>query len=180
MTNRRIWILGMLIPLSLSSCAQRNPAQHNQPPQTAASVDLKQYMGTWYEIASFPNYFQRKCQCTTANYQLKGNYVRIYNRCIKQDSKRVSSATGKGWPVAGSRNTKLKVQFFWPFKADYWILYHSPNYQSALVGSPSRKYLWVLSRQPTINQSEYKKIISIAQAQGYSITRLNKTVQHCR
>ena len=94
--------------LALTSCAAHHP-----PLSTVPSVNLKRYMGTWYEIASFPTTFQRGCQCTTAHYALQNKEVQITNTCYKGSNYTKSSANGIAWAVPNSGNSKLKVQFFW-------------------------------------------------------------------
>lgn len=148
-------------------------------PQTVKHVDLNRYMGNWYEIASLPAFFQRGCQCTTANYTLKGSKVLVRNRCYKGKDYGFSQSDGVAWPVAGSSNSRLKVSFFWPFSGDYWILYLSKGYRDVIVGTPNRKYLWILSRSKSISSSKYERLVNIAKHQGYNVSRLSKTSQHC-
>jgi apolipoprotein D and lipocalin family protein len=97
----------------------------------------------------------------------------VYNRCLKNGE--VSDITGKAFPVEGSGNAKLKVQFFWPFKADYWIIDLDKEYQYAVVGHPSRDYLWILSRTPIMNDSTYSAITARVKNLGYDLSRLKKT-----
>ena len=136
-------------------------------------------MGTWYEVASFPNFFQRGCRCSQAHYQLDEQYVRVLNQCYQGKHNQLKRAKAKAWQAKGGRSSQLKVQFFWPFRADYWILYVSPNYQEAIVGSPSRRYLWFLSRTKKISQKRYQYLVSIAEKQGYDVTKLHITDQKC-
>jgi apolipoprotein D and lipocalin family protein len=139
-----------------------------------ASVDINKYAGKWYEIASFPISAQKGCSCTTAEYTVtKEGYITVYNRCLKNGE--VSDITGKAFPVEGSGNAKLKVQFFWPFKADYWIIDLDKEYQYAVVGHPSRDYLWILSRTPIMNDSTYSAITTRVKNLGYDLSRLKKT-----
>lgn len=168
------YFLLFLIAVLLSACASVK-----NPPQTANNVDLEKYMGSWYEIASFPNYFQRGCRCTVAHYTLLQNKVKVYNTCRKGDKNKLDGASAIGWAVRDSQNSKLKIQFFWPFTANYWILYVSHDYQNALVGTPNRKYLWILARKPTISQKLYEEMINRARQQGYDTARLIKTQQNC-
>jgi len=149
------------------------------PPATVKQVDLHKYMGKWYEIASFPNRFQKGCRCTTAQYTLQGDKVLVLNRCIKNNNKNFTQAKGRAWAPDSNDKSKLKVRFFWPFSGDYWILYLEPHYQNVLVGSPSRKYLWILSRQKTMDNETYEKIVAIAKEKGYDVSKLRKTVQNC-
>lgn len=159
--------------LLLSACT----GSIKHPPETLKHVDLERYMGTWYEIAAFPNRFQRGCRCTSAHYALKGNQVSILNQCIK--GQKQATAKGKAWPVANTGNSQLKVQFFWPFRGDYWILYLSKHYQRALVGSPNRQYLWVLARQKTLSTADYNAMLDVARKQGFDVSRLVKTKHSC-
>ncbi len=89
----------------------------------------------------------------------------------------MSVATAKAYP--DTTNSKLKVQFFWPFKGNYWILYVDNEYRYAVVGVPDRRYLWILSRTPTLPKSTYQQLVEIAQAQGYDVSRLRMTDQTC-
>ena len=152
-------------------------AYHN-PPKTQESVDLAKYMGTWYEIASFPNSFQRGCKCTTATYALDNDQVKVLNRCYKGESNKLSQANGKAWSVSPD-NSRLKVQFFWPFRGDYWILHITPGYQQVIVGSPNRHYLWILARTPQIDSSVYDGLLQVVKAKGYDIGKLVSTQQNC-
>ena len=150
-----------------------------QPPATVASLDLPRYMGRWYEIASFPNRFQRGCRCTQADYHLEQGIMRIRNACYRYQETTLDVAHGKAWPVPDSGNSRLKVRFFWPFTGDYWVLYVSPSYRTALVGSPDRDYLWILSRTRTIKKATYQRLLRIAKVKGFDTSKLNKTDQRC-
>ncbi len=148
--------------------------------QVVESVDLARYMGKWYEIAAFPTWFERGCCCSTAEYTLQGNVVTVRNSCRRghRDGK-LKTATAKAWPVQGANNAKLKVQFFWPFRADYWIIALDPDYRYAMVGHPKRKYLWILSRTPVMEEQIYRELITAAACKGYDVRRLRLTDQGC-
>jgi apolipoprotein D and lipocalin family protein len=142
-------------------------------------VDLNRYAGIWYEIASYPQRFQKGCRCTTAEYQLTGkSYIKVINKCQKPG--KFAKIEGKAFPVKGSENTKLKVQFFWPFKADYWIIDLDPDYKWAVVSNGSKKYLWILARRPFLDEEIYQKIIQKLQLKGFDTTQLKKTAQDCK
>jgi apolipoprotein D and lipocalin family protein len=149
-------------------------------PTTVGSVDLERYAGLWYEIGSFPASFTRGCHCTTAEYQLtdKG-WVRVINRCRRNavDGKE-SSVRGRAYPVEGSNNTKLKVQFFWPFRGDYHIIMLAEDYSWAVVVSGT-KYLWILSRSPEMDENLLEDLTIKLNAKGYDMSRLQRTVQEC-
>lgn len=145
-------------------------------PKTMDAVDLVKYSGAWYEIALLPNRFEEGCQYTQANYTLKGNVIKVHNSCLKGDAKEKTEIIGKAWPIDNTQS-KLKVQFHWPFSGNYWILFVDEKYQYAVVGGPSRKYLWFLAREKTIPDSVFKQLKTIAQEQGFDLTKLIKTVQ---
>jgi apolipoprotein D and lipocalin family protein len=141
------------------------------------SVDLSRYGGKWFEIASFPMFFQRNCIAdTTAEYSLaKDGTIIVRNRC-RTDSG-FDDALGKASAVDGFANSRLKVWFFWPFKADYWVIGLDPAYRWAVVGNPNRKYLWILSRTPQLPADELQAALASATAQGYDLTALRYTKQ---
>ena len=151
-------------------------------PQTVQQVDLAKYAGTWYEIARFPMYFQRKCASdVTAIYgTLSNGNVSVLNQCRKADGSMMAS-TGEASAV-NSTNTKLKVSFLpqglrWiPFtKGDYWVLKLDESYQTALVGGPNRKYLWILSRTPHLDEKIYQEYVAAAKQQGFDVSKLERT-----
>ena len=151
----------------------------SQTLETVPNVDLKKYAGKWYEIASFPQRFQKGCNCTTAEYTLTDkDYVIVENRCNRDSiNGKESYIKGKAFIVENSGNAKLKVQFFWPFKGKYWIIDLADDYSYAVVGHPNRKYLWILSRTATMNDSTYQAILSRLVEKGFDISKINRTNQ---
>lgn len=173
----------LLILSFLSLVAVRpSPAsgkENHVPLTTVSSVDLHRYTGTWYEIASFPAWFQKGCTGSTATYSLlPDGRIEVVNKCFKKslDGPQKTS-TGKAEVVDSVTNAKLEVCFFWPFKGDYWIIDLDPDYRWAVVGVPSRKYLWILSRTPALEKTVYKGILHRIADKGYDLTRLNQTPQ---
>ena len=150
----------------------------NKSLETVTSVDLSRYVGQWYEIARLPNRFEKKCaDSVTANYTLMDDgRIKVVNRCRKKSGE-FTTATGKAKVVDKKSNAKLKVTFFWPFYGDYWILDLGLNYEYAVVGDPSRKFLWILSRKPTMEEADYQNILARMQARGFDISRMIRTVQ---
>ena len=147
--------------------------------ETVEKVDLPRYLGLWYEIASLPQWFQRNCYGTTAEYSMKGEDLQVINRCFKGSlSGSESKAVGKAWAVDDS-NAKLKVQFFWPFRGDYWIIELGENYEYAVIGSPKRKSLWILSRTPQMDETLFNDLIEkIKNKHHYTnLDQLQKTEQ---
>ena len=132
----------------LSACATF--PEDTQSLTVVDSVDVERYIGTWYEIASYPAWFAKECTAATAEYSLRENgKIRVINRCRKRSMDGPQKeAKGKAEIVDTVTNAKLKVWFFWPFKGNYWIIDLDEDYQWAVVGEPKRKYLWILSRTP--------------------------------
>ncbi len=162
------------------ACATTTTTRSGLPPlETVESVDLQRYLGTWYEIASFPQSFQRGCTGTTATYSLKDDgEIEVLNRCRKGSlSGRESTALGRARVTDESTNARLEVSFFGPFWGDYWIVDLGADYEYAVVGHPGRAYLWILSRAPTMQDAVYGGILERLVAQGYDPDRLVRTLQ---
>jgi apolipoprotein D and lipocalin family protein len=152
-------------------------AERLPPVKAVDRVDISRYLGRWYEIASYPMYFQRKCiGDTTANYSLRPDgELTVLNRCRTVDG--FEQASGHAWPVDNGANARLKVSFFWPFRADYWVIGLDDNYRWAVVGNPNREYLWVLSRTPVLAPQDLARALDAVKAQGYEPARLRYTRQ---
>ena len=152
---------------------------------TVDQVNLTQYAGTWYEVARKPMMWQKKCdRDVTANYSLneKGN-VTVDNRCYTKDGE-LSQSIGEAYVQNAPQNSKLKVSFLpkairWlpVARGDYWVLKIDSDYQTVLVGEPSRKYLWVLSRDPKVSETVINEYLEYAKQQGYDLSDLIRT-QH--
>ena len=179
MRNRTGLLIGASILTGLAFLALK--PQKNTPLETVPYVDLKKYAGTWYEIASFPQRFQKGCHCTKAEYTLHlDGYVEVYNSCRKNSAAgNLKSITGKAFVADEKTNAKLKVQFFWPLKGDYWILELAEDYSYAVVGTPDRKYLWILSRKPQMANKIYGELKTRMQKKGFEIAKLQLTNQQC-
>jgi apolipoprotein D and lipocalin family protein len=158
--------------LFLSSCSR------SQPLETVREVDLQKYAGIWYEIASYPQRFQQGCHCTTAEYTLsEKGYVIVQNRCRKDSvDGREAYIKGKAFVVKNTGNAKLLVQFFWPFRGKYWIIDLADDYSWAVVGHPNRKYLWILSRKPSIDPATYSGILEQIRLKGFDPEKLQMTL----
>ena len=145
---------------------------------TVPRVDVKRYAGKWYEVASFPQTFQKGCFCTTAEYTLSApDEVVVENRC-KRNGK-TSYIKGSARVVKNSGGAKLKVQFFWPFTGNYWIIHLDPDYRWAVVSEPSKEYLWILSRTPSLPPDVLQPILQTLEKQGFDLKKLQYTRQDC-
>lgn len=151
----------------------------NRDLETVDKLDLERYAGKWYEIAKIPHHFEKGCACTAAEYSLHPEgYVEILNSCLKNGKEKVTR--GKAFPEAGSNNSKLDVQFYWPLKGKYWVIALDEDYQFALVGHPNRDYLWILSRYPEMDEDVYIDYLQKARHQGFDISRMELTEQYCQ
>ena len=142
---------------------------------TVPSVDLNRYSGTWYELASYPQFFERGCSNVKATYTPKDGYIEVFNESIKKN--KPNSIKGKAFVVGNSGNSKLKVQFFWPFKGNYWIIDLAPDYSWAVVSDPKRKTLWILSRSPKMEESLYTSLVTKLVNRGYDKEKIVRMVQ---
>lgn len=145
-------------------------------------VDVKKYMGKWYEIASIPVWFQKDCAGgTTATYELRSDgTVKVLNQCYKENGE-LKNASGRAWVVDESTNAKLKVSFL-PFGlklfgGDYWVIDLGENYEYAVVGHPTREYGWILSRTPELPEDVLKGIVGRIEAMGYNFRDFKMTDQ---
>src|SRR5512144_1232890 len=176
--KRAVGMLGALV-MAAGCATSTTERRHLAPLRTVPHVDLQRYLGTWYEIASFPQSFQRGCTATTATYALRDDGdIDVVNRCRKGSPDGPEKvARGRARVVDRSTNAKLEVSFFRPFWGDYWIVDLGADYEYAVVGHPGRDYLWILSRTRTMEPELYASIVHRLEAQGYETHRLQKTTQ---
>jgi len=173
--------LAVLLLIGASAAAQ---AISEKPVLVVPDVDLNRYMGRWYEIARLPNSFQRKCVSdVTATYTLQDDgTVQVVNRCRMEDGE-FSEVTGKARrATTEGPNSKLEVRFapswlsFLPFVwGDYWIIVLAPDYSYAAIGDPDRKYLWILARTPSLDETTMQKIMAQIKENGYDLADLQRT-----
>ena len=148
---------------------------------TVAPVDLNKYAGTWFEIAKLPNKFEKGLECITATYTLKENgKVEVLNagHLVEKDNK-LRTIKGTAWVPDAQFPGRLKVRFFWPFSGNYYIIALDENYTYALVGDPSRKYLWVLSKNKNLATDIYTQLLDKAKANGFDTDQVVMVKQDC-
>lgn len=146
-------------------------------PKPVRAVDLDQYMGRWYELARYEASFQKGCEGVTADYARRADgKVHVLNTCREGSPTGPSrSSTATARVVDGTSGTMLKVAFFPPIEGDYWVLDHDPRYAWSIVGEPSGKYLWILSRTPNVSERQYQALVQRARVMGYDASRLRRT-----
>ena len=147
---------------------------------TVPQVDLSRYAGTWYEIARLPNSFEKDLECVTATYTLKSNgKIGVLNKGYSARKDKYQTAKGTALLADPAYPGRLKVTFFWPFYGNYYIIELDEEYEFALVGDPSRKYLWILSRAPELEEAIIARLISQARDLGFAVEQMVRIRQDC-
>lgn len=166
-----------IVSLLVSGCAGIEP-QSDLP--TVAFVDLNRYAGTWYEIARLPMWFQRHCVDSKAVYTIRSDgRVGVHNECIT-DAGETAVADGVAMVVDPTTNARLSVVFDNWFarlvgpsrEGNYWIVDLDTEYRTAMVGTPDRRYLWILARVPKLEDERYRQLVQRAKELGYPVERL--------
>lgn len=142
----------------------------------AEKIEIKRYLHEWHEIASFPFIFQRGCTNTTAEYSLKENGdVKVLNTCLVNGKTKIATGSAK----KSKKSNVFKVGFppFEFLRADYIILFVDEGYNHAVIGSSMKRYLWILSRSPSVDDDVYEFLVSIAEKEGYDVARLQRTIR---
>ena len=161
--------------LTLISC------KSSQSLPTVEKVDISKYAGKWYEIARLPNRFEKNLECISATYTPKDKgKIEVLNKgyLIGKENE-FKEVKGTAWVPDPNYQGRLKVRFFWPFSGDYYIISLDENYQYALVGDPSRKYLWILSKSKVLDETIYSELLTVAKENGFAVEELIKVNQDC-
>lgn len=182
MLNRKLMFAATLgfTALALSACStlSRGPVGNAAVPQPAKQVELTRYLGLWYEFARYENGFEKDCEAVTATYSLRDDgKIGVRNSCRKGGVDGAEKiANGKAKVVADSSGAKLKVSFFGPFYGDYWVLDHADDYSWSIVGEPSGRYLWILTRAAKPEPTQAAALIRRAKALGYDEQMIRLTL----
>lgn len=159
-------IMSVLLSLFFLGCTT-----HHETLKTVEKVDLKRYLGTWFEIARYDQFFERGCSNISATYSLmKDEHIKVVNRCTKEDGEK-KQAQGVAYATDDSYS-KLKVSFFRPFYGDYQIIMLDDAYTYAVIGEPSRKYFWILSRKKYLDEKIKQMILKKMPSLGYDPSQL--------
>jgi apolipoprotein D and lipocalin family protein len=181
MTWRDTQPMGLLVATLLAAWSGGPP--DSQTVRAVDGVNLARYAGDWYEIARFPNRFQRRCAGDVlASYAVRTDgQVDVVNRCRGEDGL-ATEARGRARVVDPRTSSKLKVRFapallswlplVW---GDYWIVGLADDYSWAVVGSPDRKYLWILARTNALAGEPYERALASARSNGFPVERLVTT-----
>jgi len=164
----------------LVGCATGRPSGNRAVPEPVKPVDLDRYAGKWYEMARYDAAFEQGCEAATAEYALRPDgLIGVTNACRDGSvDGPPRSVTGRARIVPGSGNAKLKVSFFGPFfVGNYWVMDHADDYSWTIVGEPTGKYLWILTREATPDQATRDALVGRAGELGYDTAMLRYTRQ---
>jgi len=171
--------------LRLCACSAGVNAQTTAPLTNIAALDVRRYMGTWYEIAKYPNTFQKKCVSgTRADYSLQANgRLSVVNRCL-QEVGQLREAIGEARQIGPATSPQLQVRFapawlsFIPMVwGNYWVIDLDPGYQVAAVSDPTRQYLWILARSREISPQTYADLSARLEKKGFDLKKVVRMPQ---
>ncbi|WP_332656999.1 lipocalin family protein [Brevundimonas sp.] len=170
---------GVVIALTACATLQRGPVGNAAVPQPDKPVDLQRYAGLWYELARYENGFERGCEGVTARYTLRDDgLVTVLNTCRQGGvTGQEKSIEGRAKVTPGSGDAKLRVSFFGPFYGDYWVLDRADDYSWSIVGEPSGRYLWILTRDPQPSQMVRDALMRRTAELGYDLSLIRPTLQ---
>lgn len=167
---------------ALTACAsipRPGPGGNRAVPAPATRVDLQQYLGRWYEQFRYEASFQKNLEAVSADYSLNDDgSIRVVNKGRKGSvDGKLKSVTGKAKIVDSATNAKLKVSFFGPFYGDYWVLDHGDRYEWSIVGEPSGRYLWALTREARPDPQTIAALMTRVERMGYDTSLIRITKQ---
>ncbi len=181
--SRGGWIAVLIAAVALAGGTAAAAQDLPGPVQAIPSLDLERYAGLWHEVARLPNRFQSRCVGdVTASYELRDGAIGVVNACRVADGTRIRAEGRARLADHDGPASRLKVRFapallsFIPMVwADYWVLDLTDDYGAALVGTPDRRYLWILSRRPNLDAATYDRLVGTAARQGFDIERLQRS-----
>ncbi len=174
MNIKKLPILFVTLSL-LTSCGSQNL----KPITTVKHVDLERFMGDWYVIANIPTFIETDAFNAIENYQMNDDGSIATTFTFNQGSPDGKQKKYKptGFIVDKDSNALWDMQFIWPFKAEYRVIYLDEDYQNTIIGRSKRDYVWLMSRQPNIGEDQYRTLMSFIEEQGYDITKVHKVPQ---
>lgn len=150
------------------------------PIRTEESVDLQRFMGDWYVIANIPTFIEKEAYNALETYELEDEGRRVdttfaFNKGGFDGPRKVYNPTG--FVREGTGNAVWGMQFIWPIKAEYRIVYVDDAYEQTIIGRTKRDYVWIMARTPEISDAEYAKLLSIVEEAGYNMDEVRKVPQ---
>lgn len=163
----------LLVVFMFSSCA-------SLPPMTTVDyVDLSRFMGDWYVIANIPSFFEKDTYNSVESYELNddGTVATTFTYRHKGFDGEKKTHTPKGFILDKKTNARWGMQFIWPIKADYRVIYLDEGYSQTIIGRQRRDYVWIMSRQPDISEQDYEKLVKVIEQQGYDTSKVQRVPQ---
>ncbi len=169
----------ILLTLSLITLLGACGSQNLKPIHTVEHVDLERFMGDWYVIANIPTFIETDAYNAIETYQMNDDgsiaTTFTFNQGSADGERKQYNPTG--FIVDQQSNALWDMQFIWPFKAEYRVIYLDDTYQTTIIGRSKRDYVWLMSRNPGMDESSYKSLLSFMEAQGYDINKIQKVPQ---
>jgi lipocalin len=171
--------LVLLCAVLMAGCRASGELPGAAPLSSVSEFELERYLGKWYELAKYPVSFEDGLVGVTADYSMRDDgKVRVENAGYEGSfDGELDTAVGKAWVPDPERPAELRVSFFWPFSGNYWVIALDPDYRWSIVGEPGRKYLWILSRTPTVDDALYERLVNKVRELGYDTSRLERMPQ---
>lgn len=162
-------LISLILFLTMSSLSSQTKV---------TSVDLEKYSGKWYVIGLIPTSYDKNWEYTTESYTVnKKGKIDIFTTYRKKDDDKDRSVKSKGFPNKETSNVAWKVQFVWPFRADYLVEELGPDYTYVVVGHPKKKFLYIMNRGGKMGDIQYNEIVGRFKARGYDMSKLQKVKQ---
>ncbi len=163
----------VMITIGLAGCGSPPPIR------TADHVDLERFMGDWYAIASIPTFIETGAHNAVESYKLNGDGTVATTFTFREggfDGEQ-EAYHPTGYVVDGESNALWDMQFVWPFKAEYRIVYVDDAYSQTIIGRTKRDYVWLMARTPQISEPDYQRLLEIIDAEGYDLSKVKKVPQ---
>jgi len=168
-----------ILLLSLLTLLSACGSQNLKPINTVDYVDLDRFMGDWYVIANIPTFIETDAYNAIENYAMNddGTIATTFTFHDGSPDGKLKKYEPTGFIVDKKSNALWGMRFIWPFKAEYRIIYLDDDYETTIIGRTKRDYVWLMSRQPSINEITYKSLLTYIESQGYDISRVQKVPQ---
>ena len=183
-TRARPWVAAGVasLALALTSGCQSADAKAPGPIPTVASVDLPRFMGDWYVIANIPTFIERGAHNAVESYRLDadGNVATTFTFNKGAFDGPLKTYRPTGFIYNRETNAEWRMQFLWPFKAAFLIAYLDEAYETTIIAVPSRKYVWIMARTPSIPEVKYRELVDYLKQIGYDVSKLQRVPQQLR
>ena len=156
----------------MTACSSTNI----DPIRTAEAVDLPRFMGDWYVIGNIPTPIETQAYNAVESYALNddGTVATTFTFNKGSFSGERKSYSPKGFVREGTNNAVWGMQFLWPFKAEYRVVYVDEDYQQTIIGRTKRDYVWIMSRKPQIPEAQYQTLVDLLEDEGYDVSKIRR------